>query len=137
MCSFMSLFCPSSFKTGQERICKGSNETVINMALPGIAAFFLVWSFAFVVPINASISHEIQDIDLFVYSEIKKECYHFVYGIHRNLSILEWPDSVVRQVLKENLEAYLIGYLNTPESRKVYLEYESIDWNICEMIYRS
>jgi hypothetical protein len=41
---------------------------------------------------------------------------------------------MVKHILKTNLEDYLIGYLNTPESRKLHLKYEAVDWNIHEMM---
>jgi hypothetical protein len=66
--------------------------------------------------------------------DIKEECYHFIYSIYRNLAIWEWPDSMVKHILKTNLENYLIEYLNTPESHQLYLKYEAVDWNIHEMM---
>ena len=72
--------------------------------------------------------------DVFVYREIKDECYHFVYNIHRNLQIWKWPDSLVKDTLKIGLEDYLTKHLNTPESRTLYLKYEAMDWNIHEMV---
>jgi hypothetical protein len=84
--------------------------------------------------LNAFLDRESQPVDVVAYDDVKKECYHFIYSIHRNLHIWEWPDSMVKYILKTNLEDYLIGYLNTPESRKLHLKYEAVDWGIHEMM---
>ena len=68
------------------------------------------------------------------YRGIEKECYHFIYNVYRNLPIWEWPDSMVKHILKTHLEDYLIEHLNTPESRKLHLKYEAADWNIHAMM---
>lgn len=74
------------------------------------------------------------EFNVVVYREIKDECYHFIYNIHRNLPILEWPDSLVKDILKMHLEDYLIKHLNTSESRTLYSKYEAMDWDIQEMM---
>ena len=84
--------------------------------------------------LNAFLDRESQPVDVVAYDDVKKECYHFIYSVYRNLHILEWPDSMVKHILKTNLEEYLVGYLNTPESCKLHLKYEEVDWNIHEMM---
>ena len=84
--------------------------------------------------LNASVNLPSQPIDIAAYGDIKRECDHFLYGIHRNLPIWDWPEPMIKQILKTNLEEYLLGYLNTPESRMLYLKYETVDWNIQEMM---
>ena len=84
--------------------------------------------------LDAFLDRESQPIDIVAYADIKNECYHFIYSVHRNLHILEWPDHMVKYILKTSLEDYLVGYLNTPESRKLHLKYEAVDWDIQEMM---
>ncbi|MDE3055154.1 MAG: hypothetical protein KGI80_00435 [Verrucomicrobiota bacterium] len=73
-------------------------------------------------------------IDVVAYDGIKKECDRVVYFYYRNLHILEWPDSVIKELLKIQLEPYLIEDLNTTESHKLYQKYEEVDWNVHEMM---
>lgn len=68
------------------------------------------------------------------YKEVKEECYRLIRNVHQNLHIWEWPNSFVRDILKESLEDYLMVYLNTPESRQLFAKYEAVDWNIHEMM---
>ncbi len=94
----------------------------------------IITSFIPVGHLSAFLDHESQPVDVIAYGDIKKECYHFIHNVYRNLHIWEWPDSMVKQILKTNLEDYLIGYMNTPESCKLHLKYEAVDWNILEMM---
>jgi hypothetical protein len=84
--------------------------------------------------LNAYPDRESPPVESKAYGDIEEECYHFIYSVYRNLHIWEWPDSMIKHILKTNLEDYLIGYLNTPESRKLHQKYEAVDWNIHEMM---
>lgn len=80
-----------------------------------------------------------EQTDLAQYAELEEDCHRVVYNIHRNLPILEWPDSLTREILEIYVEEYLIE-LNTPEARKLRAEYEGVNWNIGKMVelhYRS
>ena len=95
---------------------------------------FLAIIFVSVGHLSAFSDYDDRPVDFVAYSDIKKECYHLIYSVHRNLHIWEWPDSMVKNILKMNLEDYLVGCLDTPESRRLHLEYEAVDWNIDEMM---
>ncbi len=105
------------------------------MSVSRLLAIILVFGVA--DQLNAFPDRDNQLVDIVAYDDIKRECYHFIYGIHRNLHIWEWPDSVVKHMLKTNLEDYLTKHLNTPESRKLHLKYEAVDWDIHAMMHLS
>ncbi len=84
--------------------------------------------------LSASMDVSDQSIDLVQYREIEEECYRVIRNVHRNLYVLEWSDALVKEILKINLEGYLMDYLNTPESHKLYTQYVTVDWKIEEMM---
>ena len=90
--------------------------------------------FVLVGQLNAFSDRDSQSVDVVAYGDIKQECYHFIDSVHRNLHIWEWSDSMVKNLLKTHLEDYLVGHLNTPESHRLHLKYETVDWDIHEMI---
>ena len=111
-----------------------SNKAVIRVFTSIVRQLAIILVFGSVCHLNAFPDRDNQFVDVVAYCDIKKECYHFLYGIHRNLIIWEWSDSVVKQMLKANLEDYLVKYLDTPEAHKLYLKYEAMDWDIHAMM---
>ena len=74
-----------------------------------------------------------QRIDPDRYKELEENCHRVIYNIHRNLPILEWPDSLTREILRIHIEEYLME-LNTPEARKLCAKYDEVGWDIAEMV---
>lgn len=109
-------------------------DEVFDSILRALVCLAIILAFISVGHLSAFLDHENQPVAVVAYDDIKKECYHFIYSVHRNLHIWEWPDSMVKHILKTNLEDYLVGFLNTPESRTLYLKYQAVDWNIHEMM---
>jgi len=85
-------------------------------------------------PVNSCANQAGKKYDAIEYKDIKEECYRLIRHVHQNLHILEWSDSFVKDILKEQLEDYLMAYLNTPESLHLCAKYEAVDWNIHEMM---
>ena len=73
-------------------------------------------------------------IDIGAYEEIKEACSRVVYHIDRDSYVWQWPDSWVQERLKIYLGGYLMEDLNTPESRKLYQQYEDLHWDIQKMM---
>lgn len=80
-----------------------------------------------------SVDSDDQKIDLVEYRNLEWDCYCVIYNIHRNIPILEWSDSFTREIIVTYVGGLLID-LGTPASRKLYAEYEAMNWEIKEMM---
>jgi hypothetical protein len=84
--------------------------------------------------VNACVNKVDEQCNEIDFEDVKEDCCRLIRNVHQYVHIWEWPDSFVKDMLKEGLENYLMVELNTPESCQLYAKYEAVDWNIYEMM---
>ena len=76
---------------------------------------------------------DLEPTDRLAYRELKADCEHVVYTIHRNLHIYPWSDATIKELLKNHFEDYLLE-VDTPEARQLLSQYQTMDWDVQKMM---
>ncbi len=74
--------------------------------------------------VNALPEQDGHFVDVVSYEEIKNECFCFICNINDTAKMWNWTDAYVLSLLKTHLGDYLMIYLNTTDSHKLYLSYD-------------